>query len=71
MIIKRETTIDVLVNALPAARMYLSEKGINCAPNGGPVTGTLEEVAKQCGLEKSDVDGLVHDLNRLMDQLDN
>lgn len=71
MIIKRETSIEDLVNALPAAVMYLSEKGIKCIACGEPIWGTLEEAAKEKGFKKNEVDSFVRDLNRLMDQLDN
>jgi methionine synthase II (cobalamin-independent) len=71
MIIKRETTIEDLVNALPASVKYLSEKGIKCVACGEPVWGTLEEAAREKGFDKREIDSFVRDLNRLMDQLDN
>lgn len=71
MIIKRETTIEDLVNALPASVMYLSEKGIKCIACGEPIWGTIEEAAREKGFEKTDIDGFVRDLNKLMDQFDN
>lgn len=71
MIIKRETTIEDLVNKLPASVKYLSEKGIKCIACGEPIWGTLEEAAKEKGFEKNEIDGFVRDLNKLMDQLDN
>mgnify|MGYP006308308365 CR=1 FL=1 len=71
MIIKKETTIEDLVNALPAASMYLQEKGIKCIACGEPIWGTIEEAAKEKGFEKEDIDQFIKDLNKLMDQLDN
>ena len=71
MIIKKDTTIEDLVNALPASVKYLSEKGIKCIACGEPIWGTIEEAAKEKGFEKEEIDGFIRDLNRLMDQLDN
>ena len=71
MMIKKETTIEDLTSKLPAAVMYLSEKGIKCIACGEPIWGTLEEAAKEKGFDKSDIDGFIRDLNKLMDQLDN
>ena len=71
MTIKEETTIESLVNKLPAAVMYLSEKGIKCIACGEPIWGTLKEAAVEKGFDKSDIAGFIRDLNKLMDQLDN
>ena len=71
MIIKKETSIEELVNALPASVKYLSEKGIKCIACGEPIWGTLEEAAKEKGFEKEDIEIFVRDLNKLKDQLDN
>jgi len=71
MIIKKETKVEDLVNALPASVMYLNEKGIKCIACGEPIWGTLEDAAKEKGFEKEEIEGFVRDLNKLMDQLDN
>ena len=71
MIIKKETTIEDLVHALPASVKYLSEKGIKCVACGEPLWGTIEQAAKEKGFEKQEIDGFIRDLNKLMDQLDN
>ena len=70
MIIRKETRIDELVNALPASVKYLSEKGIKCIACGEPVWGTLEEAATEKGFDKKDIEIFVRDLNKLHDQLD-
>lgn len=70
MNIKRESSIEELVNSLPAAVKYLSEKGIKCIACGEPIWGTLEEAAKEKGFSEEEINGFVKDLNRLMDQLD-
>ncbi len=70
MTIKKETSIENLVNALPAAVKYLAEKGITCIDCGEPVWGTLEEAAVEKGFNREDVESFVRDLNRLKDQFD-
>ena len=52
MTIKEETTIESLVTKLPAAVMYLSEKGIKCVACGEPIWGTLKEAAVEKGFDK-------------------
>ena len=71
MVIKKDTSIEDLVNALPASVKYLSEKGIKCISCGEPIWGTLEEAAAEKGFEKEDIEIFVRDLNKLMDQLEN
>ena len=71
MVIKKDTSIEDLVNALPASVKYLSEKGIKCISCGEPIWGTLEEAATEKGFEKEDIETFVRDLNKLMDQLEN
>jgi DNA-binding MarR family transcriptional regulator len=68
--IKNTTSIEELVNKLPSAVKYLSEKGINCIACGEPIWGTIEEAAVEKGFEKDDIEIFVRDLNRLLDQLD-
>lgn len=70
MIIRKETSIDDLVSALPAAVKYLSEKGIKCIACGEPVWGTLEEAAREKGFESEEISAFVRDLNKLQDQFD-
>ncbi len=70
MTIKKEIAIEDLVNVLPASVKYLSEKGIVCIACGEPVWGTLEEAAREKGMEKEEVENLVRDLNKLRDQFD-
>ncbi len=70
MTIKKETSIEDLVNALPASVKYMSEKGIKCIECGEPVWGTLEEAALEKGFEQEDIENMVRDLNKLMDQFE-
>lgn len=69
--IKNTTSIEELVNKLPAAVKYLSEKGIKCIACGEPIWGTIEEASLEKGFNKEDIEIFVRDLNRLLDQLDN
>lgn len=70
MIIRKETNIEDLVNALPASVKYLEERGIKCIDCGEPIWGTIEEAAREKGFEKTDIDVFVKDLKKLMDQFD-
>jgi methionine synthase II (cobalamin-independent) len=70
MTIRKETSIEDLVNALPASVKYLSEKGIKCIACGEPVWGTIEEAALEKGYEKDDIESFIRDLNKLLDQFD-
>lgn len=71
MTIKKNTTIEELVTTLPAAVMYLSEKGIKCIACGEPIWGTLEEACNEKGFKKDELESFIHDLNKLKDQLEN
>ncbi|MBE0653706.1 MAG: DUF1858 domain-containing protein [Bacteroidales bacterium] len=68
--IRKETNIEDLVNALPASVKYLEERGIKCIACGEPIWGTIEEAAREKGFEKADIDVFVKDLKKLMDQFD-
>ena len=70
MTIKKETQIEDLVNALPASVKYLSEKGIKCIACGEPIWGTVEEAAHEKGFDDDEIEEIIRDLNKLMDQFD-
>jgi len=71
IMIKKTTTIEDLVNKLPASVKYLSEKGVKCIACGEPIWGTLEEASKEKGFSDEEIESFVKDLNKLMDQLEN
>ena len=65
MTITKSITIEELVEILPESVRYLSKKGIRCIICGEPIWGTLEEAAKEKGLDEIDIRGFVNDLNEL------
>ena len=68
MVVKKETSIEQLVGKFPASVKYLSEKGIMCMACGEPVGSTLEEAARKNGFGEEDINNIVRDLNKLLDQ---
>jgi methionine synthase II (cobalamin-independent) len=64
-LIDEKTTIEELVEAVPASVAYLSRKGIKCIACGEPVWGTLEEAAMDKGFGEEEIRGFVADLNDL------
>ena len=65
MMIEVNTTIEELVEKVPGAVHYLSEKGIRCIRCGQPIWGTLGEAAREKGYGEDDITGFVKDLNEL------
>ena len=65
MTVTRNTTIEELVETIPAAIAYLREKGIRCILCGEPVWGTIEQAARDKGFTDGDIDEIVRDLNNL------
>ena len=63
MQIKRDTTIEDIVNHSTEAVRYLSQKGIKCIACGEPIWGTLEEAAMEKGFDKASIDLFVKELN--------
>jgi methionine synthase II (cobalamin-independent) len=66
MEITRDTTIEELVNLLPAAVRYLMEKGIRCIACGEPIWGTVESAAREKGFDDEGIDRIVAELNELL-----
>ena len=65
-LIRRDTLIEDLVDAVPQSVGYLLGKGIQVIACGEPIWGTLEEVAKAKGYTDSQVDEIVADLSALL-----
>lgn len=65
-LIRRDTLVEDLVDALPESVGYLLGKGIQAIACGEPIWGTLEEVAKAKGYTDSQVDEIVADLSALL-----
>lgn len=68
MIVKQDTSIELLINKFPASIKYLAEKGIKCVSAKNNSACTLEEAAKQNGYGPEDIQNFVRDLNKLLDQ---
>ena len=64
--IKKDITIEDLVEDYPESVKYLSEKGIRCIRCGEPIWGTLESAAKEKGFSEEDVEGFVRELNEMV-----
>ena len=64
--IDEKITIEELLEILPAAVTYLSDKGIRCIACGEPIWGTLEEAARDKGYGESEIKVFVDDLNGLL-----
>ncbi len=69
-IITKDTTIEELIEIVPASVKYLMEKGIRCIVCGEPIWGTLEEAAQEKGFSDADIEGFVKDLNYLYEHRD-
>ncbi|MBS2098528.1 hypothetical protein [Carboxylicivirga linearis] len=65
--ITKEINIENLIDLVPGAVRYLSEKGITCIACGEPVWGSLEEVAMNKGFSKEEIDQFVSALNKMVD----
>ena len=69
-VITKDTTIEELIEMVPASVKYLMEKGIRCIVCGEPIWGTLEEAAQEKGFSDEDIEGFVKDLNYLYEHRD-
>ncbi len=63
--ITKEVYIEDLVEELPEAVDYLSQKHIRCIVCGEPIWGTLEEAAREKGYDDRAIEGFVKDLNEM------
>lgn len=67
--IKKDISIEELVNQYPESVSFLAEKGIRCIRCGEPVWGTLESAAIEKGFSEDEIDNLVNQLNHLLKDL--
>lgn len=58
---------EELINKFPLSVNYLLNKGIKCIVCGEPIWGTLEDAVKEKGFGDQDVDKIVEELNRLIE----
>ena len=66
--IQKTTLIEDLVQRHPRLIRHLREHGIVCIRCGEPVWGTLEEVARDKGIEN--IDDIVNEMNRILARQD-
>jgi methionine synthase II (cobalamin-independent) len=60
--ITKQIEIEDLVKNYPASIKFLAEKGIKCIACGEPIWGTLEEAAREKGIEEETIDAIVFEL---------
>jgi len=65
MVIKKEISIEELVEAVPGSVKYLMNEGIKCIACGEPTWGTLEEAALEKGFNEKDIQRFVNELNKI------
>ncbi len=65
--ISKDTSIEELVEKIPAAVTYLSRAGLRCIRCGEPIWGTIEEAAREKGFGDDDIRKFVDDLNALQE----
>ncbi len=64
--ITRNTYIEDLIQMLPEAVTYLSQKNIRCVVCGEPIWGSLEQAAREKGYSDADIDRFVKELNAML-----
>ncbi|MEJ2184460.1 MAG: DUF1858 domain-containing protein [Gemmatimonadota bacterium] len=63
--IRRDTSIEDLVDAVPEAVPYLIGKGIQAIACGAPIWGTLEEAARSQGYDDDEISAMVAELREM------
>jgi methionine synthase II (cobalamin-independent) len=63
--IKKDISIEELVQKLSSSVSYLMEKGIKCLACGEPIWGTLESAAREKGFNDSEIARFVEELNSI------
>ncbi len=61
--VDKDVTIEELVIQFPESVKFLMDKGIKCIACGEPVWGTLEENAKEKGMDDETIEKVVQELN--------
>lgn len=64
--IHKDTTIEEIVNKYPQLIKPLREYGIKCIMCGEPIWGTLEENAKEKGIGDQELDEIIVELNKII-----
>ncbi len=59
------TSIEDLLERIPAAQSYLSEKGIRCVICGEAIWGTLADSVREKGFDDEALEQFIRELNAL------
>ena len=62
MDIKKDISIEELVERVPESVQYLMKEGIKCIACGEPIWGTLEEAAREKGFGDEEIERFVEEL---------
>jgi hypothetical protein len=66
--ITKDIEIEELVRKHPSSVRFLAERGIRCIACGEPVWGTLEEAAMEKQVGPDELERIVRDLHRFLEQ---
>lgn len=66
--IKKDTTIEQLLEWYPPAALFLSKRGIRCIACGEPIWGTIEDAALEKGFSSAEIDQIIIELNHLYEE---
>jgi iron-sulfur cluster repair protein YtfE (RIC family) len=66
--VEKDVTIEELVIKFPESVKFLMDKGIKCIACGEPVWGTLEENAKEKGMDDDTIEEVVEELNEIISE---
>ena len=70
VIITKNTPAEYLINSSPQVLNYMIRKGICGIRCAFPLTGTLEQLAKEKDFSDSEINKLILELNSLIKQLE-
>lgn len=63
MSIKKEISVEEMVEKYPFTVRLLAEKGIRCIACGEPIWGTLEEACLEKGFDQEKIEAIVEEIN--------
>jgi len=63
--IRRDSSVEEIVEAVPEAVAYLMRKGIQPIACGAPIWGTLEEAARGQGYDDDQISAIVEEMREL------
>ncbi|HAQ38138.1 MAG TPA: DUF1858 domain-containing protein [Saprospirales bacterium] len=63
MFIKKDISVEEMVEKYPFTVRLLAEKGIRCIACGEPIWGTLEEACLEKGFGQEKIEAIVGEIN--------